>query len=68
MSRESKLYFNEKIYTKKAIAEAVEAWSAMADFKVENKEKYCIVSIDNIDMNAKENFKEEFCNYVLNLL
>lgn len=57
--------FNKKIYTKKAIHSAIEAFENLASFNIREKGNYFIVKIDDMDKEVEDRLKDEFCNFVL---
>jgi hypothetical protein len=57
--------FNKKIYSQKTIAETIDAFGDLADFKINSKGDYHIVNIFGVDGSDAEKLKGEFCNYVL---
>lgn len=60
-----KIRFSKNIYTKKAIENSIEAFCHLARFHVSMDTKYVIVSVDAIDSDVKDIFKDEFCDFVL---
>jgi len=60
-----KIKFNKQIYSLKAVKLAIKDYQKLADFSLEQKEKYIVVNLTKIDKDVKEIIKDEFCNYVL---
>lgn len=60
------LKFNPKIYKRKAVKEAIAAFSHLAEFKL-NDRGYIRVKIEHIDRRFKDVLTDEFSNYVLGL-
>lgn len=65
MRMAEKIRFSKKIYTKKAIENSIEAFCHLARFRVSMDTKHFIVSVDAIDSDVKDVFKDEFCDFVL---
>lgn len=61
----SELKFNNKIYRKKAVKEAISAYSHLAKFRVCDSGSYLKVKIDAKDSKDKVMLADEFVNYVL---
>jgi hypothetical protein len=59
--------FNKKIYSKKAIWKAAEDYNDLADFTIENNNKYIKIFLKNIKEDVKDDIYNEFCNHVLQL-
>jgi hypothetical protein len=53
--------FSKKLYPPEAVKIAIKTYKNLADFQIEENEKYIEVKIKN----AKPNINDEFCNYVL---
>ncbi len=60
-----KIKFNKKIYSLRAVKLAIKDYHNLADFSLEQKGKYIIVTLTKIDKDVKEIIRDEFCNYVL---
>lgn len=60
--------FNKKIYTKKAVADAICEFKHLADFSVKNAKDFIVVGVENIDQDVGNVLQDEFCNYVLFLM
>lgn len=62
-----KIKFQNNLYRKEAISEAIKAYSGsgIADFNLEKKSSYFEVEIDMKVEFPEDYFKNEFCNYVL---
>lgn len=59
--------FNKKIYTGKAVRQAVKSFSALADFKISENRKYFTVKIGGADKNDETALAGEFSNFVLSV-
>lgn len=59
------LKFNSKIYKKKAIQEAISAYSHLANFSFSSGVDYFRVKIGKIFPDVKKIITDEFSNYVL---
>lgn len=57
--------FSKKIYTKKAIENSIGAFCHLARFRISADTNHFIVSVDAIDKDVKDVFKDEFCDFVL---
>ena len=57
--------FNKKLYTIKAIQEAIKTYKELADFVLSEEENYFFVNLTNIDKELELVIQDEFCNYVL---
>jgi len=62
-----KIKFNKKIYSQQTVKKAIKDYSYLADFEVDQGKNYFLVKIKNIKQGLKENFKDEFSNYILSL-
>lgn len=67
MPRKMDLKFNTKIYKKKAIQEAISAYSSLAKFKVEDVKDYINIHMKDIDSSVKDVIADEFANYALGM-
>jgi len=61
------LRFNSNIYKKKAIEEAISAYSEFAKFSISKKGKYITVNMDRIVSSLSSVISDEFANYVLGM-
>lgn len=57
--------FHQKIYTKKAVQKAAEAYAHLARFRIKREAPYLLVSISNQSDLEDELLRDEFCNYAL---
>ncbi len=57
--------FNKDFYNLRAIKKAVQVYQGLADFEIAPTKKSIKVTLNNINLEAKEFIKEEFSNYVL---
>ena len=60
--------FSKFLYTKKAIALAIEAYGELGKFLISESREDFVVAISDIDPDFKDVIKDEFCNYVLALM
>lgn len=58
---------NSKIYSKKAIKNAVDMFKKLASFKINEDKPYYTVYINTDNPAIKKVIKDEFVNYVLGL-
>jgi hypothetical protein len=61
-----KISLSQKYYSASSIERSVDAFYEFGIFVVKKQEKNFIVEIKSIQKDLKENFCEEFCNYLLN--
>lgn len=57
--------FNNKIYKKEAIQEAISVYSHLAKFTIKNNKDYIKVKINKIEPEVKTIITDEFANYIL---
>ena len=62
-----KIKFNKKIYSQQTVKKAIKDYSYLADLEIDQDKNYFLVKIKNIKQGLKENFKDEFSNYILSL-
>ena len=62
-----KIRFNKKIYSQRTVKKAIKDYSYLADFEIDQDKNYFLVNIKNIKQGLKENFEDEFSNYILSL-
>jgi hypothetical protein len=60
-----RIFFHNKIYSKKVIQEAIKHFNELAYFNVNKDGNYAEVNISNIEQELLDVFYEEFTNYVL---
>lgn len=60
--------YHKSIYKKKAIEKAILGFNHLADFRLSSQGNYFMVQATKIDQKLKNTLKDEFSNYVLNLL
>jgi len=59
------LKYHKKIYTKKGLKSAIEAFSALAEWSLDSDDEYYIVSCNNIDESLRDSVADEFGNFAL---
>ena len=59
------LKYHKKIYTKKGIKNAIEAFAGLAEWKLDSDDEYYIVSCDNMDESLRDSLTDEFGNFAL---
>ncbi len=62
------LSFNKKIYSQKAIQKAIKEYANLVGFSLTQNKKYLLVKVRNTQPAIKDNFQDEFSNYVLSLM
>jgi uncharacterized protein len=60
-----KIIFNKDIYFIDAVKSAIEAYSDLAEFLLEDNKSEIVVTLDNIDKGVISIIRDEFSNYVL---
>ncbi|MDD2227342.1 MAG: HxsD-like protein [Clostridia bacterium] len=57
--------FFKKIYSKKGVDNAINAYSNLAQIKFVEDDSFYFITMENIDDEVRDIIKDEFCNYVL---
>ena len=57
--------FHRKIYRKKAISAAAQAYGELATVKIENKGDYFLVKLTDVDKDVRDFVMDDFANHVL---
>lgn len=65
MINNNEIKLNNKIYKKKAIENAVNAFSELANFEINSKGDYYLVEVEMINDVDPVALSDEFTNYVL---
>lgn len=60
-----KLRFNNRIYKKEAIQEAISVYSHLAKFSLAQSKSYFEVRMEKMSADVKNIIADEFANYVL---
>ena len=61
------LKFNTSVYKKRAIQEAISAYSTLAEFSTSRAKRYTKVKINKVSFDVGGSIADEFANYVLGL-
>ena len=59
------LKYHKKIYSKKGIKSAMEAFSALAEWSLDMDDDYYIVTYSNADESLQDSIADEFGNFAL---
>lgn len=57
--------FNKKLYTRKAIETAIEAYDNLAEFVLTENDEYFLVKISSVNSEIGDVIGDEFNNFVL---
>ena len=57
--------FNKKLYSRKAIEIAIEAYDNLAEFLVTENDEYFLVNITKVNSEVGDAIGDEFSNFVL---
>lgn len=57
--------FNKKLYTRKAIETAIEAYDDLAEFLLTENDEYFLVNIAKVNSEIGDVIGDEFSNFVL---
>ena len=60
--------FNKKLYKQKPIKAAIRSFGEVADFNFSKKDNYYSIELYNPREYPADVIKDEFCNYVLQLM
>jgi hypothetical protein len=59
------IVFKKNLYSLAAIKKGAEAFKNLADFQIKESPTSIETTINNIDKEFEDNFRDEFCNFVL---